>query len=175
MELTSVPDAGYPNGLLPYGSSSVSNIDIGAADANGVDLRVREVLPVSVSGTVATSSGLPVAGATVTLTGPGGPFTVTTASNGSYTLDGTIGGSVSDSSGAAIPGVDINITGPQIAPTPRAAPSSPTLMASISSAICHRESMWSALPPRVAWRLKYPNGTLLSRQTANTSRAKILF
>lgn len=90
VELAALPPAGdtFPTGLLPYGPAAVSGLDLSEQDATDVDLAAREIIPVAVSGTGVDQDGSPVPGVTVTLTGPGGStHTVTTASDGSWTLD----------------------------------------------------------------------------------------
>ncbi|MFE7504512.1 collagen binding domain-containing protein [Promicromonospora sp. NPDC057488] len=91
VELTTLPEADddHPYGLVPYGERTVEDVDLGDADATGVDLAARDVAPVAVSGTVLTDDGEPVRGATVTLTPVGGgvPLTAVTSSTGEYLID----------------------------------------------------------------------------------------
>ncbi|WP_454728220.1 MSCRAMM family protein [Cellulosimicrobium protaetiae] len=62
-------------------------VDLSAYDATDVDVLVRVIVPVPVSGSVRTPDGTPVPGAVVTLDGPGGPRSATTDSTGAYLLD----------------------------------------------------------------------------------------
>lgn len=91
VELTTLPEADdeHPFGLVPYGERLVTDVDLTDADATGVDLAARDVVPVAVSGTVLTDDGTPVPGATVTLTPVGGgtPLTAVTGSTGEYVID----------------------------------------------------------------------------------------
>lgn len=91
VELTTLPEADdvHPSGLIAHGERVVDDVDLGATDATGVDLAVRDVRPVAVSGTVRTDDGDPVPGATVTLTpvGGGAPLTALTSSQGEYVVD----------------------------------------------------------------------------------------
>jgi hypothetical protein len=91
VELTTLPPAGggYPFGLVPSGAPVVTDVDLSGTDATGVDLAAREIQPIAVSGTVLTDDGVPVPGATVTLTpvGGGAPFAAVTNSQGRYLVD----------------------------------------------------------------------------------------
>lgn len=61
--------------------------DLSVTDATAVDFSVRDIVPAAVSGTVRDDDGLPLGGVIVTITGPGGPQTVVTRSDGSYLVD----------------------------------------------------------------------------------------
>lgn len=61
--------------------------DLSETDATGVDFGVRDIVPAAVSGTVTDTGGFPLGGVTVTITGPGGPQSVVTRSDGSYLFD----------------------------------------------------------------------------------------
>lgn len=91
VELTALPEAGgeHPFGLVPSGSSTVTDVDLSVTDATDVDLAAREIQPIAVSGTVLSDDGTPVPGATVTLTPAGGgpPLTAVTNSQGGYVID----------------------------------------------------------------------------------------
>lgn len=83
--LADLPD-GYTVESLPANVT----VDVGQeAPSTGNDAVVAA--PPSLSGTV-TAGGAPVAGAVVTVTGPGGTRTVPTAADGTYAVDGLVPG-----------------------------------------------------------------------------------
>lgn len=86
VEVTPPPAPPGQAGYVVVGPGSLP-ADLAATDATGVDLTVRPILPVPVGGTVLTEDGAPVPGATITITGPGGPVTAVTDSNGAYLVD----------------------------------------------------------------------------------------
>ncbi|WP_318244203.1 MSCRAMM family protein [Oerskovia rustica] len=86
VEVTPPPAPPGQAGYVVVGPGSLP-ADLAATDATGVDFTVRPILPVPVGGTVLTEDGTPVPGATITITGPGGPVTAVTDSNGAYLVD----------------------------------------------------------------------------------------
>ena len=72
-----------PQGYVVSGDASRAET-VAADDVENVDFALARLG--SVAGTVTDDGGAPHPDATVTLTGPGGPFVVTTAADGSYAL-----------------------------------------------------------------------------------------
>ncbi|WP_457188058.1 carboxypeptidase regulatory-like domain-containing protein [Nocardioides sp. P5_E3] len=81
--------ADVPDGCVVIGPAeqTVSNRGNDNDPASRADFDVRAIVPQPISGTVRDDDGAPVAGVTVTLAGPGGPATTTTAADGSYLFD----------------------------------------------------------------------------------------
>ncbi len=81
--------ADVPDGCVVVGPAeqTVSNRGNDADPASRADFDVRAVIPQPISGTVRDDDGAPVAGVTVTRTGPAGPATTTTAADGTYLFD----------------------------------------------------------------------------------------
>ena len=84
-----VPAGGYTVSITPPADYIVSGagslpVTVGTADVPGIDFALAKTG--SVSGSVADSTGAPIAGATVTITGPGAPATLTTDATGAYSL-----------------------------------------------------------------------------------------
>ena len=81
--------ADVPDGCVVIGPAeqAVSNRGNDNDPASRADFDVRAIVPQPISGTVRDDDGAPVAGVTVTLAGPGGPATTTTAADGSYLFD----------------------------------------------------------------------------------------
>ena len=81
--------ADVPDGCVVIGPAeqAVSNRGNDNDPASRADFEVRAIVPQPISGTVRDDDGAPVAGVTVTLAGPGGPATTTTAADGSYLFD----------------------------------------------------------------------------------------
>ncbi|MEU5694314.1 SdrD B-like domain-containing protein [Actinosynnema sp. NPDC020468] len=100
--VTETQPAGYLDGKDTAGTSggtvtgpdSVTGIDFAAgADATGYTF--GEFKGASLAGVVVDDAGNGVPGATITLTGPGGPFTAVTGPDGSYSFTGLAPGSYS--------------------------------------------------------------------------------
>jgi hypothetical protein len=84
-----VPAGGYTVSVSPLADFIVSGpgsrpVTVVTADVSGIDFAL--VKTGSVSGLVADTTGTPIAGATLTVTGPGAPTTLTTDATGAYSL-----------------------------------------------------------------------------------------
>ena len=73
--------------VLGPAEQTVSNRGNDNAPASRADFDVRAIIPQPISGTVRDDAGAPVAGVDVSITGPGGSRTTTTADDGSYLFD----------------------------------------------------------------------------------------